>query len=215
MAQVMTMTDKERAAAEAEFDKQEGRRDDAYMRPMWDMRQQMFIAGFAAGLAHRAEWTEDDLDIPEDTEIRFAHPLHTQNHERYAEAMRLVGAKRSKYALVDLVNWLLKRIDDGLAHRGYESWIAWYLLRFSYYDWDIGEDDKLRVGDFVECNRQDHNGTDVANFPAKIAIHHTTGVPVLLINLDKNGDGDYVDIQSAYMEGYEFKRVTAYRRDEG
>lgn len=57
------------------------------------------------------EWAEDDLPLPEDAEILAAHPLKTDRHDLYMEAMRLVGAKRSKYALVDLVNWLLHRIE--------------------------------------------------------------------------------------------------------
>lgn len=50
-------------------------------------------------------WT--DKPIPEDDAIRAAHPTRTGRHDLYAEAMRLVGAKHSKGALVDLVNWLL------------------------------------------------------------------------------------------------------------
>lgn len=55
----------------------------------------------------------DDRTLPEDEAIKAAHPTRTGQHERYAEAMRLVGAKRSKYALVELVNWLLSRIPEG------------------------------------------------------------------------------------------------------
>lgn len=52
-----------------------------------------------------------DKPIPEDDAIEAAHPLRNGRHDLYAEAMRLVGAKHSKYALVDLVNWLLHRIE--------------------------------------------------------------------------------------------------------
>jgi len=55
--------------------------------------------------ASRAEC--GDMAQPEDDSIRAAHPLRTGRHDLYAEAMRLVGAKHSKRALVDLVNWLL------------------------------------------------------------------------------------------------------------
>lgn len=48
-----------------------------------------------------------DRPLPEDAAIREAHPTKTDRHELYGEAMRLVGAKRSKKALVELVNWLL------------------------------------------------------------------------------------------------------------
>lgn len=48
-----------------------------------------------------------DKPLPEDTTIRAAHPTRTGRHDLYAEAMRMVGAKHSKRALVELVNWLL------------------------------------------------------------------------------------------------------------
>jgi hypothetical protein len=60
----------------------------------------------------QAAWTEEDQELPEDNEIRDAHPLRTGYHDQYVEAMRLVGAKHSKYALVDLVNWLLYRLSE-------------------------------------------------------------------------------------------------------
>ena len=59
-----------------------------------------------------AEDPWSDQPIPEDDAIRAAHPIHTGNHFIFDEAMRMVGAKRSKGALVDLVNWLLSRIDE-------------------------------------------------------------------------------------------------------
>jgi hypothetical protein len=55
--------------------------------------------------------TEEDKPLPEDAQISDAHPLRTNDHKTYAEAVRLVSAKHSKYALVDLVNWLLWRIS--------------------------------------------------------------------------------------------------------
>lgn len=53
------------------------------------------------------EWSEEDQPLPEDEKIHAAHPLTTGRHDLYAEAMRMVGAKRSKGAIVGLVNWLL------------------------------------------------------------------------------------------------------------
>lgn len=53
-----------------------------------------------------ATW-DSDKPLPEDDAIRAAHPLRSNDYARYVEATRLVGAKHSKYALVDLVNWLL------------------------------------------------------------------------------------------------------------
>lgn len=64
-------------------------------------------------LARATEWSEDDKPVPEDEAILSVHPATCENpnHDLYIEAMRLVGAKRSKYALVDLVNWLLVRLS--------------------------------------------------------------------------------------------------------
>lgn len=59
-------------------------------------------------------WSDADAPLPEDAAIRAAAPFASRvraDHDRYMEAMRLVGAKRSKGALVDLVNWLLARIE--------------------------------------------------------------------------------------------------------
>lgn len=49
-----------------------------------------------------------DNPIPEDEAIRRAHPVRSGDHRTYNEALRMVGAKRSKGALVELVNWALK-----------------------------------------------------------------------------------------------------------
>lgn len=65
------------------------------------------IAELERELAGALAWTADDQPLPEDDAIRAAHPCETDRHDLYADAMRLVGAKRSKGALVDLVNWLL------------------------------------------------------------------------------------------------------------
>lgn len=45
------------------------------------------------------EWTE---------RINGHHPCNTGDHKTYAKAMELVGNRHSKYALVDLVNFLLR-----------------------------------------------------------------------------------------------------------
>lgn len=52
-----------------------------------------------------------DKPLPEDDAIHAAHPIQTGRHDLYQEAQRMVGAKRSKGALVELVNWLLHDID--------------------------------------------------------------------------------------------------------
>jgi hypothetical protein len=68
------------------------------------------IAALEKELLKARAWTADDEKLPEDKAIMQAHPVNGGDDKRYAEALRLVSAKRSKYALVDLVNWLLSRI---------------------------------------------------------------------------------------------------------
>lgn len=59
-------------------------------------------------LKESLRWTiEEDQPLPEDAQISAAHPMETKQHALYTEALRLVGAKKSKYGLVGLVNWLL------------------------------------------------------------------------------------------------------------
>jgi len=59
--------------------------------------------------------TWGDRSLPEDDAIDAAFPTRSEipeQHAIYAEAMRLVGACRSKGRLVSLVNWLLRRLND-------------------------------------------------------------------------------------------------------
>lgn len=61
--------------------------------------------------AQAAPWTEDDQPLPEDADIDAAFPTRSGRHDLYGEAMRLVGARRSKAGLVGLVTWLLHRAE--------------------------------------------------------------------------------------------------------
>lgn len=54
---------------------------------------------------------DDDRPLPEDEAIDAAFPTRSGRHDTYQEAMRMVGAKRSKGALVSLVNWLLIKAE--------------------------------------------------------------------------------------------------------
>jgi hypothetical protein len=62
-------------------------------------------------------WQDEDLPLPEDSDMEAALPMRTGDHARFEEAVRLVGAKRSKAALVLLVNWLLKERDEQASKR--------------------------------------------------------------------------------------------------
>lgn len=63
-----------------------------------------------------------DRPLPEDAAIEAAFPTRSGRHDLYAIAMRLVGAKYSKGALVALVNMLLHRAEmrDDLVGRANE-----------------------------------------------------------------------------------------------
>jgi hypothetical protein len=43
--------------------------------------------------------------------IKAAHPTRSGRHDLYQEAMRLVGERHEKAQLVELVTWLLLRIE--------------------------------------------------------------------------------------------------------
>ena len=71
------------------------------------------LAAAQRELAEARRWTDSDQAIPEDEAIVSAHPVNSAvaNADAiYHEAIRMVSSKCSKYALVDLVNWLLARI---------------------------------------------------------------------------------------------------------
>jgi len=53
-----------------------------------------------------------DKSLPEDAEIKSAFPTRSGRHDLYAEAARMVSAKRSKFALIALVNMLLHRVEN-------------------------------------------------------------------------------------------------------
>lgn len=55
---------------------------------------------------------DGDQRIPEDQAITAAHPTRSSRHYEYGEAVRMVGAKHSKGALIELVSWLLIRARD-------------------------------------------------------------------------------------------------------
>ena len=66
---------------------------------------------WCAGIGRRIEPREDWADVEDEwsDRIKSAHPTRSGSHADYATAMRMVGARRSKGALVELVNWLLQR----------------------------------------------------------------------------------------------------------
>jgi len=68
--------------------------------------------------AFPVDYTDEDEPVdealPEDNLIANAHPIYTGRHDIYAEALRLVTAKHSKGALVNIVNWLLYEQDQTL-----------------------------------------------------------------------------------------------------
>lgn len=55
------------------------------------------------------EW--DDRTDEYSDKIKAAHPTRTKEYGKHTLAMRLVSSRKSKGELVDLVNWLLQKID--------------------------------------------------------------------------------------------------------
>lgn len=82
------------------------------------------------------------------------------------------------------------------------------LQYFSYVDWEIGEDDQLRVGDFLGAARNlDCYETLVYG---EIVKHPDNDMPVLLANVDPDypGDsGEYIGICDLFVNGYTFTRL--------
>ena len=90
-----------------------------------------------------------------------------------------------------------------------------YLNYFSYDDWKIGEDDKLRVGDYIYANHQSpHDGYE-REIEGKIVLHQTNDLPVMLFNfkIDEDGEeiGDYADLQELMMQGWTFTRLESIK----
>lgn len=96
------------------------------------------------------------------------------------------------------------------------------LSRFSYIDWKVGDDNKLRVGDHINLNFQHPYDGSENNIDGVIELHEDNQMPVILLNQDGKGGGDYVSVQQAWLDGYEFTRIAPpapsivfeYRRDE-
>lgn len=62
------------------------------------------------GLQEAQRWDDEEKD-QWTAEIEAAFPTRSGAHEAYADAMRMVGNRRSKGALVALVTWLIVRFD--------------------------------------------------------------------------------------------------------
>lgn len=63
--------------------------------------------------AQKLEWGDgkgDDRRLSIEDRIDKADPIYTKDYATYETALTMVSAKRSKYGLVDLVNYLLSVI---------------------------------------------------------------------------------------------------------
>lgn len=91
------------------------------------------------------------------------------------------------------------------------------LERFAYVDWDTGNDNKLRMGDYINCNHQRVFDGYEQNFEGQIVAHHDNGMPVIIHNVDPkepDNSGDYVTLQDLYLNGWEFSRLKALTTDK-
>ena len=99
----------------AECDKCKGYKVQRFVCPhcdkIADLKAQLYQA--KAEIAEAKKWCPDgDEAIKEDDEIKACHPVSGGRDDLYMEALRMVSAKRSKYALVDLVNMVLHRVAE-------------------------------------------------------------------------------------------------------
>lgn len=73
-----------------------------------------------------------------------------------------------------------------------------FLDKFSYDDWDYGDDGIMRVGDWVATNFQDHNGDDHFGPIGLIVKHHIFDMPIMIVDVGFEDDGtpygDYVSL---------------------
>lgn len=67
------------------------------------------VSANAVVTAFKDDWA-DRVDEYSD-KIKEAHPLRSKAYKEYALAMRMVGDRKSKAELVDLVCWLLQKTD--------------------------------------------------------------------------------------------------------
>jgi hypothetical protein len=143
------------------------------------------------------DWVEQALDEYDKT-IMAAVVLYAQEGDESKPKLYGMEVAARRGLMTAIQAQLDEAVDTG------------YLLHFSYVDWEIGDDDQLRIGDYVNCNHQrPHDGFE-QNFEGQIVAHHTNRVPVILYNVDPNdpdNSGDYADLQSLMMDGWEFSRI--------
>lgn len=88
------------------------RRFDTLEAPIWVHPEDEFFKDVEENgvkrprFAYLGELSSDDKPIPEDDDI---DSVQGQEQQLYMTALRMVGAKHSKYELVNLVHWLLVR----------------------------------------------------------------------------------------------------------
>lgn len=85
-----------------------------------------------------------------------------------------------------------------------------YLSHFSYDDWETGDDNKLRLGDYVNLNHQHPYDGHEQNITAKIVPHYLNNLPVFKTEPDTD-EGEYWDIQAVMMDGWTFNRINQLR----
>lgn len=120
----------------------------------------------------------------ETIEIENAHIGDLFNH--------LYGRLDDEYSDYDL--WVLDEIRDRLAPN--------QLLYLDYIDWDVGKDDKLRLGDYVNCNYQYPDTGMERNLQGLIVSHPKNGMPVLEI------EDNFHSLEQLFLDGWTFQRIT-------
>lgn len=88
-----------------------------------------------------------------------------------------------------------------------DSFLVQYLSKFSYEDWEIGEDNRLRLGDHLLMTLNEPNWEDRYR-AAFIGIDNNFPVLYMPYSLKSKDDCTIIDIHEAELQGQEFCRIS-------
>ena len=84
---------------------------------------------------------------------------------------------------------------------------------FSYENWEEGDDDQLRIGDYLYASRELPPAMNEEGFYAKIIIFNdeylgVKDIPALLIQSKENPDGEFASLLDVVLHSYMFTRIS-------
>lgn len=90
-----------------------------------------------------------------------------------------------------------------------DQFVSMFLSKFYYSEWEFGNDDVLRIGDYVILAYQDPY-TGLETFvPARIDLFEDA-LPAFIVNEERNNlgtSGEYISIFDTLLKGYDFYRT--------